>query len=86
MDREERVIKLLQDQEDLEQTKRQNLLDFQQKFRDYSRLGWYNAIAIFLALGLGVFLGVNEVADGIVCYKSNPLCINLRIKGAKKVI
>ena len=79
-------MKLLKEQEDLEQTKRQNLLDFQQKFRDYSRLGWCSAIAIFLALGLGVFLGVNEVADGIVCYKTNPLCINLRIKGAKKVI
>ncbi len=79
-------MKLLQDQEALEQTKRQNLLDFQQKFRNYSRLGWYSAIAIFIALGMGVYLGVNEVPDGIVCYESNLLCINLRIKGAKKVI
>ena len=76
----------MQDQEELEQKKRQNLLDFQQKFRDYSRLGWFSAAAIFLALGFGVFLGVNEVADGIVCYKTNPLCINLRVKGAKKII
>ena len=86
MDQEERVIQLLQDQEELEQQKRQNLLDFQQKFRDYSRLGWYSAIAIFIALAFGVFLGVNEVADGIVCYKTNPLCINLRLKQPKKVI
>ncbi len=86
MDQEERVIKLLQDQEELEQTKRQNILEFQQKFRNYSRLGWCSVIAIFLALGFGVFLGVNEVADGIVCYKTNPLCINLRLKQPKKVI
>ncbi len=76
----------MQEHEELEQKKRENILQFQQTFRNYSRLAWFSASAIFVALGLGVFLGVNEVADGIVCYKTNPLCINLRIKGAKKVI
>jgi len=80
------VIKLLREQEELEQKKRENALDFQQKFRDYSRLPYFISILILIALVLGAFLGINEIADGIICKKSNPLCTRLRIKQPKKVI
>lgn len=79
-------MKLLKDQEELEQKQRENALEFQQKFRDYSRLPYFISILILVALILGAFLGVNEIADGIICKKSNPLCIQLRVKQPKKVI
>ena len=73
-------------QEDFEQQKRENLLEFQQTFRDYSRLGWFWAISFLFSISLGVLLGVNQVADGVVCYRANQFCSWLRIREPKKIL